>query len=224
MFDPLIVLLRHRFRMLVPNLRGHERSGDLDGPCNVQALASDLDVVLAEAGFDRCAVMGYSHGGAVAQQILACTYACNVSTLRERVTTAWLGRSDSNRGSRGCMFPAQQLKSEQSPAARSRRADASYREISITWADYGFLSLNLTCPARQSGLCARGLSARRSDANCLRGQNSAASLKYVRPFKGIFCDDISEFESYMASQPVRLQRVRYEGRLKTARYRVVSQI
>jgi 3-oxoadipate enol-lactonase len=97
MFDPLIELLRGRFRMLVPDLRGHGKSGDLDGPYDVPALASDLDVVLAEAGFDRCEVMGYSHGGAVAQQlartrpaavsrlILACTYACNVSTLRERV-------------------------------------------------------------------------------------------------------------------------------------------
>jgi hypothetical protein len=27
--------------------------------------------------------------------------------------------------------------------------------------------------------------------------------KTVRPFKGIICDDISEFESYMPSQPVR---------------------
>src|SRR5262245_34442213 len=29
------------------------------------------------------------------------------------------------------------------------------------------------------------------------------SRKSVRPFKGIFCDDISEFESHMPSQPVR---------------------
>jgi hypothetical protein len=29
------------------------------------------------------------------------------------------------------------------------------------------------------------------------------SRKSVRPFKGIICDDISEFESYMSSQPVR---------------------
>src|SRR5262249_9374869 len=28
--------------------------------------------------------------------------------------------------------------------------------------------------------------------------------KSVRPFKGIFCDDISEFESYIASHAVRL--------------------
>ena len=61
------------------------------------ALAADLDILLAEAGFDRSIVMGYSHGGAIAQQlahtrpamveklVLACTYACNVATLRERL-------------------------------------------------------------------------------------------------------------------------------------------
>jgi 3-oxoadipate enol-lactonase len=97
MFDPLIELLRDRFRMLIPDLRGHGKSGDLGGPYDVAALTADLDVVLAEARFNRSAVMGYSHGGAVAQQlahtrpavvsklILACTYACNVSTPRERL-------------------------------------------------------------------------------------------------------------------------------------------
>ena len=35
---------------------------------------------------------------------------------------------------------------------------------------------------------------------------------------------IRRFESYMPSQPVRLQRLTYEGRSKTARYREVSQI
>jgi len=97
MFDPLIELLRDRYRMLIPDLRGHGKSGDLGGPYDVSALAADLDIVLAEAGFERTAVMGYSHGGAVAQQlahtrpqvvgklVLACTYACNVSTTRERL-------------------------------------------------------------------------------------------------------------------------------------------
>jgi len=95
MYGPLVELLRRRFRMLIPDLRGHGRSGSLEGPYDVAALAADVDTVLAEAGFDGCAVMGYSHGGAVAQQlthtrpsavrklILTCTYACNASTLRE---------------------------------------------------------------------------------------------------------------------------------------------
>src|SRR6516165_2160499 len=34
------------------------------------------------------------------------------------------------------------------------------------------------------------------------------SWESARAFKGIICDDISEFESHMPSQPVRLQRVR----------------
>jgi 3-oxoadipate enol-lactonase len=97
MFNPLIALLRDRYRMLIPDLRGHGHSSDLPGPYDVPALATDLDGVLAEAGFDQCAVMGYSHGGAVAQQfartrpakvariMLACTYARNASTLKERI-------------------------------------------------------------------------------------------------------------------------------------------
>jgi 3-oxoadipate enol-lactonase len=97
MFDPLVALLSDRFRMLIPDLRGHGRSGALPGPYDVAALAADLDTVRRETGFERCTVMGYSHGGAVAQQVarnrpdgvtklyLCCTYACNASTLRERI-------------------------------------------------------------------------------------------------------------------------------------------
>ena len=102
MFDPLIELLRSRFRMLVPDLRGHGKSGDLAGPYDVAALAADLDAVMAESGLDRAAVLGYSHGGAVAQQFahtrpasvgkltLACTYACNVATTKERIEASVL--------------------------------------------------------------------------------------------------------------------------------------
>jgi 3-oxoadipate enol-lactonase len=97
MFDPSVELLQGKFRMLIPDLRGHGGSGELAGPYDVPKLASDLDAVLAESGFGRCAVLGYSHGGAVAQQlahtrpasvsrlVLACTYANNVGTLRERL-------------------------------------------------------------------------------------------------------------------------------------------
>jgi 3-oxoadipate enol-lactonase len=94
MFDPLV---------LIPDLRGHGNSGDVSGPYDVAGLAADLDAVIAEAGFERCAVLGYSHGGAVAQQLahtrpasvskmmLACTYACNVATFREWVEARMLG-------------------------------------------------------------------------------------------------------------------------------------
>ncbi len=97
MYDPLIEMLRNRFRMLIPDLRGHGKSGRVSGSYDVAELAADLDTVLAEAGFPQSAVMGYSHGGAVAQQlahtrpavvtklILTCTYACNASTLIEWV-------------------------------------------------------------------------------------------------------------------------------------------
>jgi 3-oxoadipate enol-lactonase len=97
MFDPLVPLLRDRYRMLIPDMRGHGGSGGLPGPYDVPALAADLSSVMREAGFERCAVMGYSHGGAVAQQLaharagnvsrlmLVCTYACNASTVKERI-------------------------------------------------------------------------------------------------------------------------------------------
>ncbi len=100
MFDPLVDLLRDDFRMLIPDLRGHGKSGTVAGPCDVAALATDLDAVLAEAGFERCSVLGYSHGGAVAQQLahtrparvarmmLGCTYAQNAGTRRERLEGA----------------------------------------------------------------------------------------------------------------------------------------
>jgi len=102
MFDPLLPFLQSEFCMLIPDLRGHGKSSKLRGPYDVPALAADLDVVMAESGFRSCAVLGYSHGGAVAQQlarmnpasvrrmILACTYACSVATFRERLQTSVL--------------------------------------------------------------------------------------------------------------------------------------
>jgi len=97
MFDPFAELLKDRFLMLIPDLRGHGKSCSLPGPYDVPALAADLPVVLSELGVQKCAVLGYSHGGAVAQQfahtqsarveklMLVCTYACNVATPKERV-------------------------------------------------------------------------------------------------------------------------------------------
>jgi 3-oxoadipate enol-lactonase len=95
MFDPLVDLLRDDFRLLIPDLRGHGQSDKMGGPYDPVTLAGDLDAVMAEAGFARANLLGYSHGGTVAQVLaraqphavarlfLVCTYACNVATLRE---------------------------------------------------------------------------------------------------------------------------------------------
>jgi hypothetical protein len=45
---------------------------------------------------------------------------------------------------------------------------------------------------------------RSSSGNSLCGQNSAGFRESARPFKGIICDDISEFESYHPSHAVGL--------------------
>jgi len=50
----------------------------------------------------------------------------------------------------------------------------------------------------------RLLRCRSSSGNSLCGQNSAGFRESARPFKGIICDDISEFESYHPSQAVGL--------------------
>jgi 3-oxoadipate enol-lactonase len=95
MFDPLTALLQDDFRLLIPDLRGHGQSRQLGEPCDVATMADDLGVVMADAGFGRGMVLGYSHGGTVAQVLarakpetvqrllLVCTYACNVASLRE---------------------------------------------------------------------------------------------------------------------------------------------
>ena len=58
MFDPLVELLRFDFRMLIPDLRGHGKGGELSGPYDVPGLTADLDIVMMESGFERTAVLG----------------------------------------------------------------------------------------------------------------------------------------------------------------------
>jgi hypothetical protein len=53
-----------------------------------------------------------------------------------------------------------------------------------------------------------------SNANGLGGQTSAGFWKSVRPFKGIFCVDVSEFESYMPSHAVRSLLANVPARLE----------
>lgn len=97
MFAPVVDALAARHRLIVPDLRGHGRSRHLPPPYTVPQLAADLARLLDHLGIESAAVLGYSQGGAVAQQlvlddprrvtrlVLACTYSYNMATLRETI-------------------------------------------------------------------------------------------------------------------------------------------
>jgi pimeloyl-ACP methyl ester carboxylesterase len=95
MFEPVIERLATGHRVIVPDLRGHGRSRGLPPPYHAAQLASDLARLLDHLDIDSAAVLGYSQGGAIAQQfvldhpglcnrlVLVCTYAFNMATPRE---------------------------------------------------------------------------------------------------------------------------------------------
>ena len=97
MFEPASEHLATRHRLIVPDLRGHGRSRRLPPPYTAAQLASDLSRLLDHLGIASIAVLGYSQGGAIAQQLvldhpkrcdrlmLVCTYAFNMATPRERL-------------------------------------------------------------------------------------------------------------------------------------------
>ena len=97
MFAHVADRFAERHRAVVPDLRGHGHSRTLPPPYSVTQLASDLARLLDRLSIESTAVLGYSHGGAVAQQfaldypercsrlVLACTYAYNMSSFRERL-------------------------------------------------------------------------------------------------------------------------------------------
>ncbi len=97
MYQPVLPALNSHHRVIVPDLREHGRSGALPGPYSVEQLASDLAHLLDELQVDVVHVLGYSQGGAVAQQfahtypervdrlVLACTFAYNMLSRREQL-------------------------------------------------------------------------------------------------------------------------------------------
>ena len=68
-WDPVAARLQSRFDVIAMDLRGHGRSDLITGPVDVHDLARDALQVLDEAGVARCAVVGLSLGGAVAQAL-----------------------------------------------------------------------------------------------------------------------------------------------------------
>lgn len=97
MFDPVVERLSARHRLIIPDLRGHGQSRGLPPPYTATVLAADLARLLDYLAIDSTDVLGYSHGGAIAQQlvleyparcdrlVLVCTYAFNMATWREWV-------------------------------------------------------------------------------------------------------------------------------------------
>lgn len=97
MYDLVLDHFAARHRVIVPDLRGHGRSRGLPPPYTVAELAADLSRLLDHLGIESAAVLGYSQGGAIAQQlvldhpsqcnrlILACTYAYNMASFREKL-------------------------------------------------------------------------------------------------------------------------------------------
>jgi 3-oxoadipate enol-lactonase len=97
MFEPVLESFARQHRVIVPDLRGHGASRALPPPYTVAQLAADLARLLEHLGVASAAVLGYSHGGAVAQQlaldhparclrlVLACTYAFNRASVREKI-------------------------------------------------------------------------------------------------------------------------------------------
>jgi 3-oxoadipate enol-lactonase len=96
-FEHVIGHFAIKHRVIIPDLRGHGRSRNLPPPYTAPQLASDLSNLLDYLKIDSIAVVGYSQGGAIAQQftldypkrcnslILACTYAYNMATFREKL-------------------------------------------------------------------------------------------------------------------------------------------
>jgi 3-oxoadipate enol-lactonase len=95
MFQWLAEPLVAQFRLIVPDLPGHGRSRAVSGPYTVAAMTTRVAAALDERGIRDAHVMGYSHGGAIAQQLardaahcvrslaLVATYAYNTATRRE---------------------------------------------------------------------------------------------------------------------------------------------
>ena len=69
MFDPVIEHFATRHRVIVPDLRGHGRSRALPPPYSARQLAADLARLLDDLAIGSTAVLGYSQGGAIAQQL-----------------------------------------------------------------------------------------------------------------------------------------------------------
>jgi pimeloyl-ACP methyl ester carboxylesterase len=66
MFGPILPTLAEHHQVIVPDLQGHGRTGDIDRPIDARLMAGDIAALIDHLGLDRPDVVGYSLGGGVA--------------------------------------------------------------------------------------------------------------------------------------------------------------
>lgn len=64
-WQPLAEVLSMRYRLILPDLRGHGDSGVGDGPAKMEKHAADIARIMDDAGVGRAALIGVSIGGYV---------------------------------------------------------------------------------------------------------------------------------------------------------------
>ncbi len=69
MFGAVLHALAATHQVIGVDLQAHGRTADIDRPLRYETMADDVAALIAQLGFDRAAVMGYSLGGGVALQI-----------------------------------------------------------------------------------------------------------------------------------------------------------
>jgi 3-oxoadipate enol-lactonase len=67
---PVAQTLQGRYRLILPDLRGHGASGIGEGPATMEKHAADISAVLDDAGVGRAALVGVSIGGYILFEFL----------------------------------------------------------------------------------------------------------------------------------------------------------
>ncbi|WJH36245.1 alpha/beta hydrolase [Paenibacillus sp. CC-CFT747] len=62
-WEKVIPALSDKYRVIVPDLRGHGQSNAPSGPYEMEAFASDIEALLQELGIAKTVVLGHSLGG-----------------------------------------------------------------------------------------------------------------------------------------------------------------
>ena len=128
MYDTVQPVFAKAHRVICPDLRGYGGSANLGPPYAIPQLARDVIELLDCLGITQVDLFGYSEGGIVAECIaanypprvrrlvLACTYAYNQGSLREKVEAAvvpWVLRAlGPNRFSRFVLSQAPEIGAE----------------------------------------------------------------------------------------------------------------